>query len=58
MFYTPNQQDYVKTMDFQAGMKQEIIFGIFDFKLQAVTPYELTKRQETYTPLIISINYN
>ena len=58
MFYTPNREDYVQTQDMMAGMKQEIIFGIFNFKLTALTPYELAKRQDNYTPLIISINYS
>ena len=38
-------------------MKQEIIFGMVDFKLSALRKYELTKQDEKYTPLIISINY-
>lgn len=38
-------------------MKQEIINGMLVFKMAALTPYELTKRTDTYTPLIISINY-
>lgn len=57
MFYTPNRDDYVQSIDMQPGMQQEIINGMLIFKMSALTPYELTKRSDAYTPLIISINY-
>ena len=38
-------------------MQQDIIYGMLNFKMAALAPYELTKRTETYTPLVISINY-
>lgn len=57
MFYTPNREDYVQSQDMMAGMKQEIVFGVLNFKLAALTPYELTQSKDNYTPLIISINY-
>ena len=42
MFYTPNREDYVQSQDMQAGMKQDIIYGVLNFKMSALTPYELT----------------
>lgn len=44
-------------MDLTPGMKQEIVFGMIDFKLSAISMYELGKMDDKYTPLIISINY-
>ena len=57
MFYTPNRDDYVQNVNLMPGMKQEIIFGEIDFKLSALSKYELCKNDQKYTPLIISINY-
>ena len=57
MFYTPNRDDYVWSMDFKAGMRQEVGFGMLNFKMAALEKHELTKRVEAYTPLVISVNY-
>lgn len=43
MFYTPNRDDYVQNVNMQPGMQQEIMFGMIDFKLAALTKYELCK---------------
>ena len=58
MFYTPNKDDYVQNVNLAPGMKQEILFGEIDFKLSALSKYELCKNDAKYTPCIISINYN
>ena len=58
MFYTPNREDYVQSVDLLPGMKQDIIFGMIDFKLSALMRYELGRMDDKYTPLIISINYS
>lgn len=58
MFYTPNKDDYVQSIDLTPGMKQDILFGMIDFKLTAIAKYELAKMTDKYTPLIISINYS
>ena len=58
MFYTPDRENYVENVNLLAGMKQEIMQGEIEFKLNKLMPHELTKNTEKYYPLIVSINYN
>lgn len=58
MFYTPNKNDYIQNLNLPPGMNQEIIHGELDFDLNKVTKYELTKNDQKYYPMILSINYN
>ena len=43
MFYTPNSEDFVRTINLEPGMDQEVSFNKIQFELAKMQKFDLTQ---------------
>ena len=57
MFYTPNKESYLQTIQIPEGMGQVIPYERCEFDLNYLVAFDLYKLSPNYYPIILSMNY-